>query len=332
MLDVTGLLESKNIDYVVRGGGEISIRCPNAINHQDGSDSIESFNINIDNLESHCFSCGLSMNTAKLTKWLLGEDLDELEYKCLELRGKLKKLQSYDFNIVTPVSKSVIIPFGKPVTEPFRNISVETYKKLNAVIVERGRYAGRLCFPIILDGKIIGIDGRLLNNADVTKENPKYKRNFNSSCQHDWLWPFDVTKNLIKEKGFNYVILGEGAFHAANGINHGFPTLTYFGANNFSQHKALMLMSLGITEVVVFPDKDKAGELVLYGNPTANSEILKMGICRFLSDWFEVSVANTDRLQLDPLATLAKQKAVYQDLGDLNREEIQWAIDNRRKF
>ena len=81
-----------------------------------------------------------------------------------------------------------------------------------------------------------------------------------------------------------------------------------------------------------FPDKDKAGNLVVEGNPSSKNPILKTGLGNFLKPWFNVSVACVDKLKVDAKASLKKQKIVYQDLGDLSKDEIEFSINNRIEY
>lgn len=313
-MDVIAILEGKGIDYVVKGSGEISIHCPNAINHQDGSDSIESFNINVDRIESHCFACGLSMNTAKLTKWLLGEDLDEQEYKCLELRGKLNKLHNtVSVAVSVPTKSNFVLPPGEPWTEDYRGIKAETYKKLLMYKCTRGKYENRIVAPIMINNKLVGFDARALAN-DMK---PKYHRPPGVNCK-EWLYPFD----LAREYKIKRVVACEGLFHGINYFDKiGIPEAqVIFGVNNWSQHKLLLLLGLGIEEFIYFADRDSAGEKAIEE------------ICSQVCGWIPTYVADTSHLKLDPLATLSKGKQVFQDLGDISREEIEIALKRKVKF
>jgi len=326
-MDILEILTAKGIEYAPKGGSEYAITCPNASNHQGSIDSLPSFNINIDKMVGNCFACGYALNEAGLAKFLLGEELSDFDIKCLSLQSSIKRIgeSTESFNLPLPVDSN-IVPQGLPVTEPYRGISVETYNKLQARIVERGWYSGRLCFPVVIHNRLSGVDARALSD-DIE---PKYLRNKNSTCSHDWLYPYDLVKEEFK--GSKYVILGEGIFHGINGYDKGFPTLAYFGANNFSAHKAIMLMALGVEEVILFPDKDKAGGNVVYGNPSSKNPILRDGLGKFLKPWFKVSVAFSDHLKVDAKASLKKGKIVYQDLGDLTKEQIEFALKNRSEF
>ena len=244
-MDTLALLDAKGIEYERKSSDEWAIVCPNQSNHDGGSDDKPSFSINVEKSVGNCLACGYSLNEAGMSRWLLGEDLSEFDLKCLELQGALKNIQNskIDISLPLPTPSSIIVPNGKPITEPYRGIAVETYNKLQARIVERGWYSGRIAFPVVINGRVSGVDARALTD-DLE---PKYLRNKNSTCSYDWLYPYDLVK--AEFKGSSYVIIAEGIFHAVNAYSKGFPALCYFGSNNFSQHKAIMLMSLGVSEI-----------------------------------------------------------------------------------
>jgi hypothetical protein len=112
-----------------------------------------------------------------------------------------------------------------------------------------------------------------------------------------------MVKDMPEEK--RYVILGEGIFHAVNGIDKGFPTLNFFGANNWSMNKVRMLISLGIDEVVFFADNDVAGRKC------------EQYVLSTLQDWFKITTADISGLELG------------QDLGDIDADTIQECITSR---
>lgn len=299
-MDVLALLQAKGIEVTPKGNGEYSIICPNAGQHQDGSDSIPSFNINIDKLKAGCFACGYRMNEVGLTKWLMGEDLDEAQLRSLKLKSAMKRVRGdVQLMLVESSTGDVMFPFGDAWNEDYRNIKADTYKKLGAVKVSRGRYADRICFPIIVDGNLIGVDARTL----LPDVQPKYLRNFGSSCKDQWLYPFDEAKKFHS----NYIILGEGIFHGINCLDKGFPGLAFFGSNNWSQAKVMKLLDLNVSEVIYFRDEDKAGR------------VAEQSICASLAQWFTVTVIGEDGIPEG------------KDLGDLTKDEIDAALATRHR-
>lgn len=313
-MDIVALLEAKGIRVEFKGGDEISIICPNQSQHQDGTDSIASFNINTKKLKSHCLACGFKLGEVGLTKWLLGEDLDEQQMRILKLRSNMKRQHSNPEIFLIEPEIDVMFPAGEPWVEPYRGISAETYQKVGAIKCTRGRYQNRLVVEVRMNGKLVGLDARALGD-----EQPKYLRPKGLKAT-DWLFPFDLCLEIIRDRKADYCIIAEGIFHSLNAVDKSFPACCYFGSHNFSQSNVLQLLDLGVSEIIIFPDNDRAGQ-------KATDEIAEL-----LKDLFTVSVADVSNLQVDTEASLAKGKLVYQDLGDISAEEIQWSIDNRKRW
>lgn len=298
-MDVLALLEAKGFAVTPKGGDEYSITCPNQAQHAGGIDKNPSCNVNVKKMKLHCLVCGFKMGEVGLTKWLLGDDLDDTQIRTLKLRSSVKKIRE-DIGELTLVEPDIDVMF--PVGEPwdidgYRGISLETYRKVGAVKVDRGRYSNRICFPVVVDGKLLGVDARALGD-----EQPKYLRNKSCSCKQDWLFPFDIVKGMQK----TYIILAEGIFHALNGVDKGYPTCAIFGTNNWSETKLLKLLDLDVSEVIYFRDEDKAGRQA------------EQWICSTLSKWFDVHVIEEGYIPDG------------KDLGDLSAAEIENALEHRR--
>jgi hypothetical protein len=300
-MDVLALLDERKIEYIHAGDNEVAIVCPNQVNHQDGSDDKPSFRINIVKLVGHCFACNYKMGEITFRRWAGGEDLDELELQGHSIRAKLRRIkENYGSDESTEsVALEVFTPIGTPWNiDGYRGISIETYETLDALYVTQGRYQNRICFPIYINGMLKGVDARALGD-----EQPKYLRNSKCSCKTDWLYPYDLVKS---QKPYT-ILLGEGIFHSINAIDKGFSGLCYFGANNWSETKLLMMMATGASEIIYFKDNDKAGRKA------------EQFICSTLDPFFDVYTACTD------------QVPEGKDLGDLYSEQINYAIANKTK-
>ena len=312
VMEVLEILDSRGIPYVPRGDNEYAIVCLNAENHQGGFDSKPSLNINVEKLQAFCFSCGFSMSETGLTRWLIGGELEDLSLQTMALRAKINRLKLEETKDLSE-ARQIFIPPGEPWQEDgYRGISLDTYQKLGAINCTRGFYSDRIVFPVYLRGELIGVDARAL----LEGMQPKYQRNKGSLVKSTWLYPYD----LICENKPEYVILCEGIFDAINLVDKGFDGLCFFGTNNFGLTKLRLLLATGCSEVILFLDKDEAGQ-------EAQKRIGSM-----LSDWLQVTEAYTDHLKIKPIDSLAKGKLVYQDCGELTREEILEAVENRTKF
>ena len=296
-MDILDLLESRGIDYEAKGGMEISITCPHQHLHSGGIDGRPSFQINLEKQVGHCWSCGFKLNQAGMHRWLLGEELDEMQELGLGLRGILSRMSKTESVPVVEEEHEIFFPTGSPWDEDYRGIPAAFYQEIGAVKVTRGRYQNRLAVPIYVDGKLVGVDARALGD-----EQPKYLRNKGSTCRHNWLFPID----LVKKQKPKMVLLGEGLFHAIKPNSMGFPALAFFGVNNFSQNKIMMLLSTGAEEVCYVADADKAGCQAA------------QKICAALTPWFKVT-----------LADLSVYYESGDDLGDLDRERLELALKGR---
>lgn len=79
----------------------------------------------------------------------------------------------------------------------------------------------------------------------------------------------------------------------------------------------MLLLALGVEEVTYFPDLDDAGW-------DAKIEITQM-----LLPWFKVTWPDTSMIPLDEEASERKGKEVYKDLGDLDEQDISFALKNK---
>lgn len=75
------------------------------------------------------------------------------------------------------------------------------------------------------------------------------------------LFPYDLTRRLIKKRGLDCVVPVEGPRDALNALRYGIPGLAVLGTGNWSETKAELLYNLGIKRVITAFDPDKAGRL-----------------------------------------------------------------------
>ena len=261
-------------------------------------DNKPSFGINIEKRVANCFVCSFRLNEAGLHRWLLGEELDEMQELGLGLRGILSRLNKTEEVPVVEEDQSVFFPSGEIWDEDgYRGISLETYKQVGAIRCSRGRYAGRICFPVYLNGVLIGVDARALGD-----EQPKWIRNKGLLVKSKWIACHDIIKAMKPD----LILLGEGHFHAINGIDKGYAATCAFGVNNWSKNKVMLLLSMGATEVCFFPDCDRPGYQAT------------QRICASLMPWFKVTCADA---------------SIYygtgKDMGDLTQEEMDAAVERR---
>lgn len=300
-MDILSLLDTNNIGYQHKGQDEVVISCPNAVHgHSGGVDStMSNCFINTEKQTLFCFACGFKLGPVGLSKWLLGEDLDEMQVKAIGIKSKLKQMQQTEEEIFS-LDKIFFEPPGIPFYRDYRGISKETYKKLGAIECTKGWYEGRICFPIMQEGKCLGYDCRTLVSAKEKYLRPK-------GCDaKEWLYPLD----LAREYKIKRAILCEGIFHSINYFDKiELPeALSFFGSKNFSVTNVQQLLGLGVEEVIVFPDNDTPGW-------DAAIKIAKQ--CK---EWFPVRVVNVEKLEEG------------KDLGDLTRDEILDVMKDLRRL
>ena len=135
---------------------------------------------------------------------------------------------------------------------------------------------------------------------------PKYLRPKGCNCK-EWLYPFD----LAKQQKVRQVILCEGIYHAIGYLNRTgrAEALCFFGAQNWSEHKTLLLLELAPEKIIFWPDNDKAGIGAM------------LSICPQLTQWFDVYAVPPDVLPDDG-----------RDLGDFTREEIEGYLQQIRRW
>ncbi|BCS54094.1 hypothetical protein [Geobacter sp. SVR] len=300
-MNILALLDEKGIRYVQKTGDEIAIICPNQATHSDGVDSNASFNINLSKEVGHCFACGFSLSQVGMTTWLLGGKIDDVQMQSISLRSRLKRIKEQDATIYTKDGVGCfVMPPGEIYPEEYRGISPATFKMLEAIKCTAGRYENRICFSITQHGAFIGVDGRALGD-----DKPKYLRP--SKCNaKEWLYPFD----LAKARKVRRAILCEGIFHAVNYLDKmGEPeALCYFGSNNWSEHKTLLLLEMGLDHVVFWPDNDAAGI-------KAMDEI-----CPTLRQWMDVYFIPPAILPEGP------------DLADFSKDEIEGFLNRKKRW
>lgn len=300
-MEVIALLEARGIDYVDAGVDEIAIICPNQHNHQGGVDATPSFRINIKKLMGHCFSCSLAMSEVGLTKWLMGDDLDDMQLQALKIHSTLRRMRDADEGdfVLDTDDEFTLVPPSTPFREEYRGISASTYELLDARKCSVGRYADRIFFKIWQHNRLLGIDARALK-ADMQ---PKYLRPKGVDAKK-WLFPFDYWL----EKRVKHMALGEGLFHGINGVDKEAPLLTFFGSNNWSEHKLLLLLEMGLDDVTFFGDNDKAGIKA------------RNTICAEIAPWIHTFFVPEDLLPEG------------KDAGDLTKEEMKFCLENKVRF
>jgi len=296
-MDILGLLEGKGLTLIPVGGDEYKTVCINEAGHDDGIDSHPSLCINIVKCVAYCPVCNFKLSETAMTRWLIGDDLDDFQMQALSLKGALKRIQNAEEPFLAEAEEFTMMPPSIPWDIDYRGISKEFLQLMGARHCTVGRYENSIILPIYINGRLRGFDSRTLLNRK-----PKYLRSKGFDAVNEGLYPLDHVSALRPK----YVLLCEGIFDSLNANYQGFPALNIFGLN-VGMAKVALLLSTGASEVILFLDNDSAGV-------SATSKIAAE-----IKDWITVSIADS--------SILVEGK----DLGDLNKEEIQYCIDNRRR-
>lgn len=237
---VANLLTSKGISYVP-SGRDYLIRCLNP-DHDDSNPSCR-----VDRISgvTHCFSCGWKRNLFKH----FGIFTNNTPVKVAKLKEKLQELREANIEVSMPEGAT-------PYTQPYRGISVATYKKFNAFYTHKlEKLVDRVVFPITdITGKIIAFIGRHV----MSDGNPRYQ--IHPSGRPLPLFPskFDEpTKSII---------LVEGMFDMLNLYDKGLKNVVCtFGTSTISEENAatkLMPYKVqGIEKIYIMYDGDEPGKV-----------------------------------------------------------------------
>lgn len=211
----------------------------------------------------HCFNCNfkcgwspgklLSKNTKSLFKWMGMSDMDIGKLNLVALKAKddrpvLKKALNFTLNEValpddclpinTWIAESCTEPDLMAVIEYLTDVRQVEWDWYNWHWSATKGYRDRVILPFYHDGKIVGYTGRKIRDGK-----PKYL----TDAQPGYVFNIDAQKNDRK-----YVIVTEGQFDAIAidgvAVMHNEPNDT----------QCQRINALG-REVIVVPDKDKAG-------------------------------------------------------------------------
>lgn len=231
-MNVEELLQNKGVPFKA-SGQDLVVNCLNP-EHEDRNPSMR-----IDRILGifRCVSCGFKGNIFKH----FGAPEDALSIKRETLKRKVMDLRNDFIGLEMPEDAT-------PFEYPWRNISIETYKKFKA-FKTNFEMAGRVVFPITdATGKIVAFHGR-----DETGTLKKKYYNYPRHCKLP-VYPLATPKN-------GRLILVEGIFDVLNLVDKGIDNVScIFGVDNFSSEKATLLTFRGVQGVDIILDPDEAGE------------------------------------------------------------------------
>lgn len=262
------ILESKlsalGQDYKVRGD-EITTICLNP----EHNDTKPSYSINVKTGVSHCFSCGYAPHPAVL----IGQSEEDTE--------ELLRQAQYNYleDLITPDKEEDTREFYLPpkaydINKDWRGVSEELLKALGVYYCDKGRYAGRLVFPIIRDDIVQGFDARIVNPSIVPDKlkDVKWIRPAGMDAQ-GIVYPYEFLRDNYD---CNHIILTEGVMDAVSYLELGVPAIPTFGVSPPNSRRITDLIRLGCTTLSIGYDNDDAGR-------TASMKVYKD-----YAEWFNI--------------------------------------------
>lgn len=217
----------------------------------------------------HCFGCGEKGHWNKFAEkaGLEGfKDFQLVEGSANEFLNQLKKKENKMFGdnhttirqLMKSMNSPSYFPWDKRVEwRGFPGSIIHSIDGYNLVDRWKGDHSElTLFFPVKIKNKYYGGVRALLKK--------KSGRTSYVNTVGDWandygLFPYDYVRKMIKVRGFDFVVLVEGPRDALRLIMNGIPALSVLGANNFSDIKMKLVLSLGVETVYMMPDNDQGG-------------------------------------------------------------------------
>lgn len=255
-LAIEQFLTANKIPYTV-SGDQISCRCLNP-KHIDNNPS---FQFNTSQGYCHCFSCGYKNHITHLTEVEMDEEtLRQYEYQ--------KLIEQLHVGTTEVIAHDVILPpKAFDITWDVRGISGELLRDLGVYYCERGKYCGRLVFPIMdIDGVILGYTSWIATEKSLgefanrlvppTREHAKYLHSYGLTTANVVYPVLAAELDLQHHEGLH---LTEGLFDALSLIQMGHPAVCNFGLGAPSTEKIGMVLSMGYSSIIPAFDNDAAG-------------------------------------------------------------------------
>lgn len=284
-MEIKQLLDSRGIAFKEKGK-DLLVLCLSP----DHDDSAPSCYIDKETGVYHCYSCGFK---GRSIHEFLGVDIPRVSPLIQSFKRKLQELSIFSVGIQVPES-------SEPFSREFRDISPDTYKKLNAFT--HSDWEGRVCFPI--EDLVTGNISAILQRTLYTEIKPKYM-----------VHPEGVKLPFYPAKPDNgATLLVEGIFDVANLLDKGLDNATQiFGVSTVTQNtvdmKQLPLIAQGTKKVVILLDNDEAGNKA------------SITLSKLLSKFFKVHIANSFLPEGTDPGQLSEKEVTY-----LRRyiDEINW--------
>lgn len=174
-----------------------------------------------------------------------------------QLKVKLKSASLTEVDkLMGEIKSNVAIPW--PEDKEWRGYKGKLINKLGGQMYNDPRKDElMLVFPIYINGKLRGGVRAFLKKIE---KRASYLTTEGSWVKSHGLFGYDLAKKLIRKRGLKKIVLVEGPRDALRLLSKGIPACAVLGTKNFNDKKALYLTALGVDEILVMPDNDRAGK------------------------------------------------------------------------
>jgi len=174
-----------------------------------------------------------------------------------QLKVKLKSASLTEVDkLMSEIKSNVAIPW--PEDKEWRGYKGKLINKLGGQMYNDPRKDElMLVFPIYINGKLRGGVRAFLKKVE---KRASYLTTEGSWVKSHGLFGYDLAKKLIRKRGLKKIVLVEGPRDALRLLSRGIPACAVLGTKNFNDKKALYLTALGVDEILVMPDNDRAGK------------------------------------------------------------------------
>jgi DNA primase len=250
----------------------------------EGNKRSPSFNVNLEKGIFHCFGCGAKGNVLEFAVLMKGgtpEDGDALRAAAVELQQLLLPdagdARKPGRGTQTP-AHSLPVVVNHPLNfelkdldraHPYllgRGFTPEIVGHFGLGFCSRGMLKGRVAIPLHgKDGKLLGFGGRVVDDATITDENPRYllpgRREHSGTI-------YEFKKSLVVYNGHRIstpaddLAVVEGFASVWWLTQHGFPrTVATMGSEcSIEQSEIIVSLVKPSGRIWLVPDGDKAGE------------------------------------------------------------------------
>jgi len=258
--------------------------CP--LPNHNGSQNSPSFSANLERGIFHCFGCGAKGNVLEFAALMQGVDVNDGE----ALRSVAVELQQQFFpqgastrkkpvtDAQKPEPKSTPIAVNAPLDFELKDLDVghpylssrgftrDTMRFFGVGFCSRGLLKDRVAIPLHgLDGKLLGYAGRVVDDAEISDVNPRYRLPSRRE-RHGTIYEF--RKTLFLYNGFRIkapcddLIVVRGFPSVWWLHQHGHPSVVATMGAEVSEEQLELIVSLvkPSGRVWLLSDGDKAGE------------------------------------------------------------------------